>query len=276
MATIETQILSWFYGLTALATLETIALVLTKRHVQKGLKIWFYRKFKKNPVQIVYVGPDNNVEEHVVLAKGEYVVAGNKVFNVQPKRIKMSADNIPQLFYNWKSCVPANFADADSPAHEAFKKVGIAELPEKKKGLNKLRLELKGKVVQFLGKRVDGLSEEFFGELGAVFEPIDPQKIDVQTSPEALNKFMELVDIEAKKNADQSIQKWEKWLKYGFFALLGVIALSFFTYNIVNGSLKPQMEEAITLLQQIHQMLQAFAQHSGVAVPGPVNATMTV
>lgn len=273
----EAQILGWFYGLVIAVTLESVALVLAKRHVVKGLKIWWYRKFKKNPVQIVYVGPDNNVEEHVVVANGEYVIAGQKVFNVNPRLIKMSPDQVPQLFYNWKSAVACNFNDWVSNGPDAAKVGAIMDAGEVKdiKGLKKLRLELKEDVVKFLDKELEGVGPDFFERLGKVFEPIDPQTVDIQTSPEALNKFMELVDIEAKKNADQSIQKWEKWLKYGFFALLGVGALCFFTYNIVNGTLKPQMQQAIDLLQAIYQLLQQIAVAQHIPVEG-YNVTMTV
>jgi hypothetical protein len=57
--------------------------------------------------------------------------------------------------------------------------------------------------------------------------------------------------------------------------MLGLAALALFTYNVVNGTLKPQMQEALNLLNAIYHLLQQIAVAQHIPVEG-FNVTMTV
>lgn len=281
MASVEQQIMTWLYSLVGVVTIETIILILTKRHVTRGMKLWFFRKFRKNPVEIKYLGPDNNLEEYIVVAKGEYVSAGDKIFNINPKMIKHSPDQIPVLFYNWKSCVSVDMDELAMPlpggkfkptkAQEIARDAGVSE-----KQLGQFTADLRKKVETFLSDRLDGVSEEFFQEMSAIFKPIDPQTMEVNASPEALNKFAKLVDMEAKKNADEGISKLIKYGKWAVIAIAGAAIMAFMTYNIINGTIAPQVEQIYNQVQAILDAVNQLNNAAGVYVPVQANASIVV
>lgn len=276
--------MTWLYTLVGLVTIESIVIVLTKRHVIRGLKLWFYRKFRKNPVEIKYLGPDNNLEEYIIVANGEYVQAGKKIFNINPKKIKHSPDQIPVLFYNWKSCVSVDMDEIAMPLPGGGFSRTKAEEIQAEAGvtadqMKRFRVDLKNKVMTFMDKRLEGLSQEFLDELTAVFDPIDPQTIDVNASPEALNKFAELVDMEAKKNADEGINKLVKYGKWAVIAIAGAAIMAFMTYNIINGTIAPQVEQILGTVQSIANNVHALTEAANVAPPiadQALNTSITV
>lgn len=251
----EDQVLQLFYGLTAVVSIETLILILARSDVVYGLKKWYFRKFVKNPTLITYIHADNTQDEYLVSAKSHYVVAGEKVFFLNPAKIKMRKDMIGTAIYTYKNVNPINVLKHEELANAIDH---VKKQREKASGENvdkKMRLKLYKDSIAFLGKRVENLTEDFFKEMREVFEPIDPQTIDVSATPEQLRKFMELIDIEAKKNADTGIEKLVKYGKWVVFATIAGAAMSFLAFNLLNGDIVPMIKEILVKVNSLSSVV---------------------
>lgn len=230
------------------STLSTVLLLLTRRHVKIGMKIWFLKKMGKEPVLIRYHGPNRRVREIVIATKGlgdSIEVRGKKFFIIKDKdgetffldqsAMRQRDDDINEVTYNFNTIMASDPSQSEQMVLDAREKwmVDVERYQEE--------IERKG------------------------FVPVSVDNLTKYTDPKRLNKFIEFTYLAAKADALKDANTLEKWVKVGTFAAIGAVIVGVLVWYNLDGKVIP-------LLQGMNNMVTTM----GMGFKAALNSTVTV
>lgn len=242
------QLTTILISLGVWSTLSAVIIVLTRRHIKIGLKIWLYKKLGKEPLLLRYHGANKRVRELVIPTKGLHEtveVQGRKffifkaddgeTFLLDQAAMRTRDDDINEISYNFNSIMSA---DMSQSAEMALKN----------------REEWVVDMQRF--------QEEHSMTTNG---PVNVEDLVKYTDPKRLNEFIKLAYLVAKAQALRDAASWEKWVKIGVLASAGAAIIGILVWYNLDGKVIP-------LLQSIGGQVQTIAMGVGHAM----NATATV
>jgi hypothetical protein len=242
------QLLTILIVLGVWSTLSTVIILVTRRHVKLGFKIWFMKRLGKEPLLIRYHGANKRVREMIISTKGIHEtveIVGKKffifkddngeTFFIDQASMRTRDDDVNEITYNYASIMPADMT---------------------------LNEELVLKYREQWMVDMQAFQEQHTLEGRA---PVDVETMVKYTDPKRLNEFIKLTYLVAKKQALSDAANWEKWVKVGVFASIGAAIIGILVWYNLDGKIMP-------LLQAIAGQVSTIA----TGVSHGINATATV
>lgn len=223
-------------SLAVWSTLSTVMLILARRQVKKGLKIWIFKKLGKEPLLIRYHGANKRVREIVVSTKGLH-----ETVEVVGRKFLIFKDENGETFFLDQAAMRQNEDDVSEASYN-FNSIMAADMSESQK----MALENKDKWLVDMEQFVRDHTIEGY-------EPVSVEDLVKYTDPKRLNEFIKLTYLVAKAQALRDAATWEKWVKIGAFAAIGAAIIGILVWYNLDGKVIP-------LLQQVAGQVGTFAQ----------------
>jgi hypothetical protein len=236
------------FTLAIWGTLSMVIIVLTRRHIKIGIKLWLYKKMGKEPLIIRYHGANKHVRELVIATKGLHEtveVIGKKFFIFKDENgetffldqaaMRKRDDDVNEISYNFNSVMAADMSESEDMA-----------LKNKEKWLIDMQRFQEEHTIQG-------------------YSPVNTEELVKYTDPKRLNEFIKLTYLVAKAAALRDAASWEKWVKIGVAASAAAAIIGIVVWYNLDGKVIP-------MLQQMMSSVDILSSGIGRAV----NATMTV
>lgn len=221
-------------SLTVWGTLSAVMLILSRRHVKIGLKLWFMKKLGMEPLLIRYHGPNKRVKELIIKTKGlgesveirgkKFIIFQDKdgeTFFLDQSAMRQRDDDVNEITYNFNTIMPADPSESEQMVLDNRDKwlVDVEAYQEE--------------------RRLEGRA------------PVTIENLTKFTDPRRLNKFIEFTYLAAKADALKDANQMEKWVKFGTFAAIGAVLIGILVWYNIDGKVLPSLDAIHGTLQTI-------------------------
>jgi hypothetical protein len=223
-----TQLTTLLITLGIISTLSVVIIILTKRQVKIGMKIWLFKKFGKEPLILRYHGSNKHIREMVIATKGLHEtveVSGKKflifkdengeTFFLDQAAMRKRDDDVNEISYNFNSIMPADMSESE--------KMAIAQ---KEQWLVDMKLFQEEHTIQG-------------------YQPVSVEDLVKYTDPKRLNEFIKLTYLVAKAQALRDAANWEKWVKIGVIASGAAVFIGILVWYNLDGKVIPMLQQLL-------------------------------
>lgn len=242
------QLMTMLITMGIWSTISAVIIILTRRHIKVGFKIWLYKKMGKEPLLIRYHGANKRVREIVIATKGLHETA-----TIEGKKFFIFKDDNGETFFLDQAAMRTRDDDVNEISYN-FNSIMAADMSESEK----MALENKERWLVDMKR----FKEEHTIE---GYAPVNTEDLVKYTDPKRLNEFIKLTYLVAKAQALRDAANWEKWVKFGAFAAIGAAIIGIVVWYNLDGKVIP-------MLQSISGGINSL----GMGISRAVNMTATV